>query len=145
VRFKPLAIIPGSLFCRCCACGLDINIHLSFFGIRSFQDWELRTLCCFCVKTKVFVVESEELTIRLHPKNVSQSMAQPTLTSPASTVSGSQAAGVPLSPSPQPAAFLGQSVIPLVNKLQDIFSQLGSASTVDLPQVENGLFVLTFS
>ncbi|KAH8950520.1 hypothetical protein BDL97_10G090300 [Sphagnum fallax] len=62
-------------------------------------------------------------------------MAQPTLTSPASTVSGSQAAGVPLSPSPQPAAFLGQSVIPLVNKLQDIFSQLGSASTVDLPQV----------
>lgn len=72
-------------------------------------------------------------------------MAQPTLTSPASTVSGSQAAGVPLSPSPQPAAFLGQSVIPLVNKLQDIFSQLGSASTVDLPQVESGLLVLTFS
>lgn len=30
---------------------------------------------------------------------------------------------------------LGQSVIPLVNKLQDIFSQLGSASTIDLPQV----------
>ncbi|KAH7284156.1 hypothetical protein KP509_34G041800 [Ceratopteris richardii] len=30
---------------------------------------------------------------------------------------------------------VGQSVIPLVNKLQDIFSQLGSASTIDLPQV----------
>ncbi|KAI5070335.1 hypothetical protein GOP47_0014678 [Adiantum capillus-veneris] len=30
---------------------------------------------------------------------------------------------------------IGQSVIPLVNKLQDIFSQLGSASTIDLPQV----------
>jgi hypothetical protein len=68
VRFKPLAIIPGSLFCRCCAFGLDINTHLSFFGIRSFQDWELQTLCCFCVKAKVFVVETEELAIRLHPK-----------------------------------------------------------------------------
>jgi dynamin 1-like protein len=30
---------------------------------------------------------------------------------------------------------LGQSVIPVINKLQDIFAQLGSASTVDLPQV----------
>ncbi|GLJ33321.1 hypothetical protein SUGI_0670350 [Cryptomeria japonica] len=30
---------------------------------------------------------------------------------------------------------LGQAVIPLVNKLQDIFAQLGSASTIDLPQV----------
>ncbi|KAJ7516642.1 hypothetical protein O6H91_22G065700 [Diphasiastrum complanatum] len=35
---------------------------------------------------------------------------------------------------PNPA-FLGQSVIPLVNRLQDIFAQLGSASTIDLPQV----------
>lgn len=34
-----------------------------------------------------------------------------------------------------PGSSLGQSVIPLVNKLQDIFSQLGSASTIDLPQV----------
>jgi dynamin 1-like protein len=31
--------------------------------------------------------------------------------------------------------LIGQSVIPLVNKLQDIFSQLGSMSTIDLPQV----------
>ncbi|KAJ0972605.1 hypothetical protein J5N97_020564 [Dioscorea zingiberensis] len=30
---------------------------------------------------------------------------------------------------------IGSSVIPIVNKLQDIFSQLGSASTIDLPQV----------
>ncbi|KAF3795853.1 Dynamin-related protein 3A [Nymphaea thermarum] len=30
---------------------------------------------------------------------------------------------------------IGQSVIPIVNKLQDIFSQLGSSSTIDLPQV----------
>uniref|UniRef100_A0A0D6R8X3 Dynamin-type G domain-containing protein n=1 Tax=Araucaria cunninghamii TaxID=56994 RepID=A0A0D6R8X3_ARACU len=30
---------------------------------------------------------------------------------------------------------LGQSVIPTVNRLQDIFAQLGSASTIDLPQV----------
>ncbi len=57
MRFKPLAIIPGSLFCRCYACGLDINTHLSFFGIRSFQDWELQTLCCFCVKTKVLLLK----------------------------------------------------------------------------------------
>ena len=34
-----------------------------------------------------------------------------------------------------PSVSIGQSVIPLVNKLQDIFSQLGSASTIDLPQV----------
>ncbi|KAF9610480.1 hypothetical protein IFM89_022444 [Coptis chinensis] len=33
------------------------------------------------------------------------------------------------------AAAIGQSVIPIVNKLQDIFAQLGSASTVELPQV----------
>lgn len=40
------------------------------------------------------------------------------------------------SASPSPAAgSIGQSVIPIVNKLQDIFAQLGSASTVDLPQV----------
>lgn len=31
--------------------------------------------------------------------------------------------------------FIGQSVVPLVNKLQDIFSQLGSSSTINLPQV----------
>ncbi|KAK4438084.1 Dynamin-related protein 3A [Sesamum alatum] len=41
------------------------------------------------------------------------------------TASGSSAA----------AASLGHSVIPLVNKLQDIFAQLGSQSTIELPQV----------
>ncbi|CAI0556970.1 unnamed protein product [Linum tenue] len=42
----------------------------------------------------------------------------------------------PASPSPsQSAAPLGSSVIPIVNKLQDIFAQLGSQSTIDLPQV----------
>eukprot|EP00268_Persea_americana_P031583 TRINITY_DN3078_c0_g1_i7.p1 TRINITY_DN3078_c0_g1~~TRINITY_DN3078_c0_g1_i7.p1 ORF type:complete len:827 (-),score=172.30 TRINITY_DN3078_c0_g1_i7:227-2707(-) len=30
---------------------------------------------------------------------------------------------------------LGHAVIPMVNKLQDIFAQLGSSSTIDLPQV----------
>ena len=30
---------------------------------------------------------------------------------------------------------LGKSIIHVINKLQDIFAQLGSASTVDLPQV----------
>lgn len=45
-------------------------------------------------------------------------------------------------PSPSPAshsnssvALLGSSVIPIVNKLQDIFAQLSSQSTIELPQV----------
>ncbi|KAL4588570.1 hypothetical protein LXL04_001462 [Taraxacum kok-saghyz] len=33
------------------------------------------------------------------------------------------------------AAPLGHNVIPIVNKLQDIFAQLGSSSTIELPQV----------
>ncbi|KAG8645833.1 dynamin-related protein 3A isoform X2 [Manihot esculenta] len=33
------------------------------------------------------------------------------------------------------SAPLGSSVIPMVNKLQDIFAQLGSQSTIELPQV----------
>ncbi|KAF8377401.1 hypothetical protein HHK36_030778 [Tetracentron sinense] len=33
------------------------------------------------------------------------------------------------------AASIGHSVIPIVNKLQDIFAQLGSSSTIVLPQV----------
>ncbi|XP_071729906.1 dynamin-related protein 3A-like [Rutidosis leptorrhynchoides] len=33
------------------------------------------------------------------------------------------------------AASLGQNVIPVVNKLQDIFAQLGGSSTIELPQV----------
>lgn len=33
------------------------------------------------------------------------------------------------------AAPLGHSVIPIVNKLQDIFAQLGNQSTIELPQV----------
>ncbi|KAL7602453.1 dynamin-related protein 3A [Lactuca sativa] len=48
---------------------------------------------------------------------------------------------VPSSPQQQPsssnsnAAPLGHNVIPIVNKLQDIFAQLGSSSTIELPQV----------
>ncbi|WOK96623.1 dynamin-related protein 3A-like isoform X1 [Canna indica] len=42
--------------------------------------------------------------------------------------------GVHASEAP-PAAAVGHSVIPIVNKLQDIFAQLGSSSTIDLPQV----------
>nr|XP_043623837.1 dynamin-related protein 3A-like isoform X2 [Erigeron canadensis] len=47
----------------------------------------------------------------------------------------------PPPPSPSPsssnaaAAPLGHNVIPIVNKLQDIFAQLGSSSTIELPQV----------
>ncbi|CAI0556975.1 unnamed protein product [Linum tenue] len=37
--------------------------------------------------------------------------------------------------SPSPAPPLGSSVIPVVNKLQDIFAQLGSQSSIELPQV----------
>lgn len=33
------------------------------------------------------------------------------------------------------ATPFGYSVLPIVNKLQDIFAQLGSQSTIDLPQV----------
>ncbi|KAG1330908.1 dynamin-related protein 3A [Cocos nucifera] len=45
-----------------------------------------------------------------------------------------------VAPGPSPAAAaasgtIGSSVIPIVNKLQDIFAQLGSSSTIDLPQV----------
>ncbi|CAI0557251.1 unnamed protein product [Linum tenue] len=41
----------------------------------------------------------------------------------------------PASPSPAAAPPLGSSVIPVVNKLQDIFAQLGSQSSIELPQV----------
>ncbi|KAK1310995.1 Dynamin-related protein 3A [Acorus calamus] len=53
---------------------------------------------------------------------------------PASTAAAAAAATTP-SPSSSTAGSLGHSVIPMVNRLQDIFSQLGSASTIDLPQV----------
>ncbi|KAI4318454.1 hypothetical protein MLD38_032155 [Melastoma candidum] len=41
----------------------------------------------------------------------------------------------PAAPPAPVAAPLGNSVIPIVNKLQDIFAQLGSHSTIELPQV----------
>lgn len=46
----------------------------------------------------------------------------------------------PISTSPPPSlspaiSSLGHSVIPIVNKLQDIFAQLGSSHTIELPQV----------
>ncbi|EFJ24218.1 hypothetical protein SELMODRAFT_101670 [Selaginella moellendorffii] len=53
---------------------------------------------------------------------------------PSSSTPGSPCSGSPPHPTALPA-FLGQSVIPIMNKLQDIFAQLGSPSTVDLPQV----------
>ncbi|KAL7082540.1 hypothetical protein ACP275_14G104900 [Erythranthe tilingii] len=45
------------------------------------------------------------------------------------------AAAVASSNTAAAAPPLGHSVIPIVNKLQDIFSQLGSQSTIELPQV----------
>ena len=45
----------------------------------------------------------------------------------------------------QSVELLGDSVIPIVNKLQDIFSQLGSAGTIDLPQVQLSPFLTTSS
>ncbi|XP_039138061.1 dynamin-related protein 3A-like [Dioscorea cayenensis subsp. rotundata] len=51
---------------------------------------------------------------------------------------GAAGAGTPLAPSAAEsklAEAIGSSVIPIVNKLQDIFAHLGSDSTIDLPQV----------
>ncbi|KAG0555684.1 hypothetical protein M758_12G191700 [Ceratodon purpureus] len=67
-------------------------------------------------------------------------MSQPPPSSvPPAAVPGSPSTAPPSpvsnSSSSAPSPFLGEAVIPLVNKLQDIFSQLGSASTIDLPQV----------
>ncbi|KAL4363193.1 hypothetical protein GQ457_04G003490 [Hibiscus cannabinus] len=46
-----------------------------------------------------------------------------------------EAAAAALTPPQSSAAPLGSSVIPIVNKLQDIFAKLGSQSTIELPQV----------
>lgn len=71
----------------------------------------------------------------LEEGNLSE-MSQPAVTVPATTsVPGSPSSVPPPSPASAASPFLGEAVIPLVNKLQDIFSQLGSASTIDLPQV----------
>lgn len=64
-------------------------------------------------------------------------MSQPS-SSPSPAVPSQQAPSHPpvAAPSVPQIAFLGQSVIPLVNKLQDIFAQLGTgAASIDLPQV----------
>lgn len=70
----------------------------------------------------------------LEEVNISD-MSQATATLPAASVPGSPSSAPPPSPTTAASPFLGEAVIPLVNKLQDIFSQLGSASTIDLPQV----------
>ncbi|KAI3948052.1 hypothetical protein MKX01_014651 [Papaver californicum] len=44
-------------------------------------------------------------------------------------------AQLPATSSSSSSSPLGHSVIPIVNKLQDIFAQLGSSSTIELPQV----------
>jgi hypothetical protein len=66
-------------------------------------------------------------------------MAQPQSAPAFSSAPSSPSVVAPATPPPSssslPTVCLGQAVIPLVNKLQDIFSQLGSASTIDLPQV----------
>ncbi|GMI88331.1 dynamin-related protein 3A, non responding to oxylipins 15, ARABIDOPSIS DYNAMIN-LIKE 2 [Hibiscus trionum] len=46
-----------------------------------------------------------------------------------------EAAAAASTPPQSSVAPLGSSVIPIVNKLQDIFAQLGSQSTIELPQV----------
>ena len=64
-------------------------------------------------------------------------MAQPAVTqSPAASPQHTASHASVASPAAPQIAFLGQSVIPLVNKLQDIFAQLGTgAASIDLPQV----------
>lgn len=59
---------------------------------------------------------------------------------PVEEVSGETHPSTPPPSSPAAAATknaapLGSSVIPIVNKLQDIFAQLGSQSSIELPQV----------
>ncbi|XP_072981531.1 dynamin-related protein 3B-like [Typha angustifolia] len=44
-------------------------------------------------------------------------------------------AAPPATAPPEVVDSVGHSVIPIANKLQDIFAQLGSSSTIDLPQV----------
>jgi dynamin 1-like protein len=70
----------------------------------------------------------------LEDSNLSD-MSQPAATVPATSVPGSPSSVPQPSAASTPSPILGEAVIPLVNKLQDIFSQLGSASTIDLPQV----------
>lgn len=62
-------------------------------------------------------------------------MSQPAVSVSAGSVSAALPNVTPAAPTSVSTPFLGDAVIPLVNKLQDIFSQLGSASTIDLPQV----------
>ncbi|XP_024358136.1 dynamin-related protein 3A isoform X2 [Physcomitrium patens] len=62
-------------------------------------------------------------------------MLQLPATEAAAWVPGSPFRLPPPSPASSDFPFLGEAVIPLVNKLQDIFSQLGSSSNIDLPQV----------
>ncbi|CAK9278861.1 unnamed protein product [Sphagnum jensenii] len=71
-------------------------------------------------------------------KSMARGMARMLSVISSGASSGSAANGTTVPPLPASSVsspFLGQSVIPRVNKLQDIFSQLGSASTIDLPQV----------
>ena len=46
--------------------------------------------------------------------------------------SSSASAPSPAAAATEAAAVVGSSVIPIINKLQDIFAQLGSSSTIDL-------------
>ncbi|MQM03414.1 hypothetical protein Taro_036201, partial [Colocasia esculenta] len=55
--------------------------------------------------------------------------------SPSSSDAAVDAAGSSLGSERQQASCLGAAVIPIVNRLQDIFAQLGDASTIKLPQV----------
>lgn len=64
-----------------------------------------------------------------------QETPTPSLPNPQSSMANEQVPPSPSSSSSSAAAPLGNSVIPIVNKLQDIFAQLGSESTIELPQV----------
>lgn len=55
--------------------------------------------------------------------------------SPSSSMASENMPSSPSSSSSSAATPLGNSVIPIANKLQDIFAQLGSQSTFELPQV----------
>lgn len=70
-----------------------------------------------------------------HRFNDSKQPLNPSFPDPSLSMANEQVPPSPSSSSTSVASPLGNSVIPIVNKLQDIFAQLGSQSTIELPQV----------
>jgi hypothetical protein len=129
-----------------CLVGNNVNvivcmcIALCASGRRARRGFELMSLlpsASFWLISKASFIEDWRggaILFTLEDSNLSD-MSQPAATVPATSVPGSPSSVPQPSAASTPSPILGEAVIPLVNKLQDIFSQLGSASTIDLPQV----------